>query len=62
MESGKIFSLRYLSPIRAESGMYCSVSFWHRANKLTKPKVRHDRKAAIANSILFESMGEQTIA
>jgi len=32
VESGKIFPLRYLSPIRAESGMYCSVSFWHRAD------------------------------
>ena len=48
VESGKIFPLRYLSPIRAESGMYWSVSFWHRADKLTEPKVSHEREAEIA--------------
>ena len=31
-ESGKIFPLRYLSPIRAESGIYCSVRSLHIAD------------------------------
>ncbi|PJX32124.1 hypothetical protein CWM53_12395 [Klebsiella sp. A-Nf5] len=48
VESGKIFPLRYLSPIRAESGMYCSVSFWHRADKLPELKVRYERRAGIS--------------
>ncbi|OWS83247.1 hypothetical protein B7C53_23355 [Escherichia coli] len=39
VESGKIFMLRYLSPIRAESGRYCNVRSWHEADRLKRSKV-----------------------
>lgn len=47
VESGTKFPLRYLSPIRAESGIYCSVRSWHGRDSPTACQVCCERKAEV---------------